>query len=280
MNDPRSRAVVFSGGGPAGEAWMLGLIAGLRDEGVDLGQADLVVGTSAGARVGAQLAAGSVDAGIETIRGANATQLEFPVALDSFIAAAAQIMAEERDAREASRRIANLEPLGEWLVPAADRREVIAAALEVSTWPETPLAITAVDAQTGRRVAFDAESGVGLLDALTASGSLPGVVELLSIDGRSYADGGVHSLYNADLAAGKEVVVVISPLPLNALFQARLDREVAALGDAAVHVVVPSEASLAAIGPDPLSAQAARAALDAGRAQSGAEAPAVASAWA
>ena len=47
------RAVVLSGGGTAGGAWMLGFIDGLREEGVDLTNADLIVGTSAGARAGA-----------------------------------------------------------------------------------------------------------------------------------------------------------------------------------------------------------------------------------
>ena len=56
-----ARALVLSGGGTAGGAWMLGLIHGLREEGVDLGDADLIVGTSAGARTGAQLAAGILD---------------------------------------------------------------------------------------------------------------------------------------------------------------------------------------------------------------------------
>ena len=49
-------AVVLGPGGPVGTAWLAGLAAGLRHEGVDLGAADLIVGTSAGAIVGAILA--------------------------------------------------------------------------------------------------------------------------------------------------------------------------------------------------------------------------------
>src|SRR5689334_7703657 len=51
-------ALVLSGGGTSGVAWQTGLLKGLRDSGVDLTGADLVVGTSAGAIVGAQLATG------------------------------------------------------------------------------------------------------------------------------------------------------------------------------------------------------------------------------
>ena len=51
-------ALVLGPGGPAGTAWLAGLAEGLRREGVDLGAADLIVGTSAGAIVGAILASG------------------------------------------------------------------------------------------------------------------------------------------------------------------------------------------------------------------------------
>jgi hypothetical protein len=66
--DSMTRAVVLSGGGRAGAAWMLGLAAGLREVGVDLAAADLIVGTSAGARTGAQLATGAVDQAITAYR--------------------------------------------------------------------------------------------------------------------------------------------------------------------------------------------------------------------
>src|SRR5436190_1122947 len=52
MSAITNKAVVLSGGGFAGGAWMLGLIDSLADRGVDLGDADLIVGTSAGARTG------------------------------------------------------------------------------------------------------------------------------------------------------------------------------------------------------------------------------------
>src|SRR5947209_623087 len=54
-----SRALVLGGGGVIGVAWHTGVICGLRDVGVDPTQADLIVGTSAGSIVGAQLATGA-----------------------------------------------------------------------------------------------------------------------------------------------------------------------------------------------------------------------------
>ena len=53
------RALVLAGGGAAGNAWELGLIAGLSDAGVDVTAADLIIGTSAGSTVAAQITSGT-----------------------------------------------------------------------------------------------------------------------------------------------------------------------------------------------------------------------------
>ena len=53
-----TRALVLGGGGVVGTAWMAGLVGGLRREGVDLAEADVIVGTSAGSIVGTMLATG------------------------------------------------------------------------------------------------------------------------------------------------------------------------------------------------------------------------------
>src|SRR4051794_22394563 len=52
-------ALVLGGGGITGIAWEIGVLAGLADAGVDLSTADLVVGTSAGSVVGAQVTCGA-----------------------------------------------------------------------------------------------------------------------------------------------------------------------------------------------------------------------------
>src|SRR6516165_7435473 len=53
------RAMVLAGGGAVGNAWELGLIAGLSDAGVDVTDADLIIGTSAGSTVAAQITSGT-----------------------------------------------------------------------------------------------------------------------------------------------------------------------------------------------------------------------------
>src|SRR6202044_3036363 len=56
QGEAMSRALVLGGGGPVGIGWESGLAVGFAGEGVHLADADLIVGTSAGSVVGAQLA--------------------------------------------------------------------------------------------------------------------------------------------------------------------------------------------------------------------------------
>src|SRR5215471_12602642 len=53
---PTTRALVFGGGGSTGNAWLIGVIAGLFEAGLDVTTADLTIGTSAGSTAAAQLA--------------------------------------------------------------------------------------------------------------------------------------------------------------------------------------------------------------------------------
>jgi NTE family protein len=95
---------------------------------------------------------------------------------------------------------------------AGQRRAIVAARLPRPEWPDRPMIVVAVNAHTGELAAFDRGSGVDLVDAVTASTALPGLVPTVSINGTRYIDGGVRSPDNADLASGYANVVVLSPL--------------------------------------------------------------------
>ena len=62
MTSPRNssptRALVLGGGGAVGVGWQTGLLMGLHEAGVDLAGFEAIMGTSAGALVGALLASG------------------------------------------------------------------------------------------------------------------------------------------------------------------------------------------------------------------------------
>jgi NTE family protein len=99
------------------------------------------------------------------------------------------------------------------LGPAAAEhwRATVAARLPRQQWPDRPMIVAAVNAHTGELAAFDRDSGVDLVDAVTAATALPGVVPTHNINGTRYINGGVRSAENADLATGYANVVVIAP---------------------------------------------------------------------
>ena len=214
-------ALVLGGGGAAGQAWQIGIIAGLAEAGLDLTEAaDLVIGTSSGSttaawvrsgRPAAELLASVLSPPVRPV-GQNREQppsLPMATVFERMraIGAAATSAADLRRAMGAF----GLES-DSILGPAAagQRRAMVAARLPRAEWPDRPMIVVAVDAHTGELAAFDRDSGVDLVDAVTASTALPGG-PTHSINGTRYINGGVRSGENADLAAGFANVVVLSP---------------------------------------------------------------------
>jgi len=264
-------ALVLAGGGVAGIAWELGFIDGLRTEGVRLDDVDLVVGTSAGAAVGAQFATGCLDQAVAAQLDPVSREIAVDVDVETFRAQVADLVAGAADATEARARIGRM-ALAADTVPEDVRRAVIEARLPVHEWPELPLRLAAVEATTGKLVAFDRYSGVGLVDAVAASCAVPGIWPPTTIHGDRYIDGGARSVTNADLAVGAGLVIVLVPGALIDPAQTQLDRELAALGpDVETVVIVADDASVAAIGPNPLHPERRRPALEAARAQAARE---------
>lgn len=273
------RALVLGGGGVTGIAWGLGFLTGLLDEGLDLRNADLVVGTSAGSSVGAQITSG---APLEQLY---ARQLESSAerAADFDAAAlgrtfAALMQEVGPDPTAIRRRIGQL-ALGASSVPEAERRAIIASRLPSPKWPAERLVIVAVDAETGEPRFFDRDAGVSLTDAVAASCAVPGVWPPMTIEGHRYMDGGVRSVTNADLAMGAQRVLVLSLLPPGP--QSTLPREVAALEGAgsAVLVAEPDAASVEAIGPNVLDPARREETARAGRAQGRRQAAELSAFW-
>jgi len=215
-------ALVLGGGGAAGQAWQIGIIAGLADAGLDLTEAaDLVIGTSSGTTTAAQVRSGIPAAGL----------------LASVLSPPVQPVGQNREqppSRPMAAVFERMRAIGAAATSAADlqramgafglesdsvlgpavarqRRAMVAARLPRREWPDRPMIVVAVDAHTGVLAAFDRDSGVDLADAITAATALPGVAPTHSINGTRYINGGVRSADNADLASGYANVVVLSP---------------------------------------------------------------------
>ncbi|MGJ5748791.1 NTE family protein [Streptomyces puniciscabiei] len=209
------RALVLGPGGHLGTAWMAGLTAGLRRFGIDLGEADLIVGTSAGAIVGAVIATGQDPARLATVparRSANASSAPRrpgPAVTGAVFAVLGDPGLDPAEARRRVGRIAlkTFDPETENQL-IAQRAALIAA----DSWPRRPLLIPAVDAESGEPIVWDAATGVPLVLAVAASSAFPGIEPPVTVDGRRYLDGALRAGTNTDLAAGSRIVVVIDPL--------------------------------------------------------------------
>ena len=268
-----SQALVLGGGGVAGVAWMTGLLTGLADAGEDVTEADLIIGTSAGASVAAMLGsrlplaelfARQSDPGLQSA--------EFMVKLNvaKMTVEAAAYLRGATTAAEIQRRIGAYALAAE-TVPEATRRAVIESRLPLRDWPDRRIQVTAVDAATGDLAVFDAQSGVSLVDAVAASSAVPSVWPPVTIGGSRYIDGGVRSADNADLASGFRQITVISPLGFDrpTLSRPSLRDVVSRLRaeGSDVTVIVPDAASASAIGANPLDPATRTPAAKAGRAQ-------------
>ena len=217
------RALVLGGGGSTGNAWLIGVLAGLLDAGLDVTTtADLTSGTSAGATAAAQIAGASPTALFAATMAATPPQRPGPAGSDrgrapggpvaNHLERTRRIIADAEDPADMRRRLGaaalDLDAAsdgsfqGQW-------RATVAARLPSDVWPERAMLITAVDAETGEPVVFDRHTGIDLVDAVAAScaSGLPYRIG----EGR-YIDGGYRSnADNADLAAGSARVLVLSP---------------------------------------------------------------------
>lgn len=272
------KALVLGGGGYTAEGWQAGILAGLAEAGVDLTDADLVVGTSAGAILGARVASGTPPAELfaqpPARRGEEpAVEVPFPVVL-RFLWAALVSRTPEAAARRLGRMALAARTVSEEEALAAMR-----AMLPVRDWPGRPLHVAAADAHTGEVTAFHSGSGVGLLRAVTAGGTLPGVWPPLDIGGRRWVDGGVRSTTNADLARGHRRIVVLAPVPGGPGVPAARHAAELRAGGARVALLTPDAAARRAFGRDALDPARREAAARAGRAQAAACARTVAEVW-
>jgi NTE family protein len=218
------RALVLHGGGSAGNAWEIGVIAGLFDAGLDVTEADLIIGTSAGSTAAAQITSATPTELLAAILAAAPQPRTGPAKpgdgrvpigpVADHMERTSRIIAAANDAADMRRRMgaAALEmDAGSDGSEQKLWRATVAARLPSQHWPERTMLITAVDAHTGEPVAFDRHSGVDLVDAVAASCANGFGVPPYSIGDNRYIDGGYRRNENADLAAGYRRVLVLSP---------------------------------------------------------------------
>jgi NTE family protein len=278
------RALVLAGGGVAGIAWELGVLRGLHEADAGLARrvidADLIIGTSAGSAVAAQVTSGvPLDDLYAAQLSEESAELEVELDMDELLARFTAAVSGVTDRQEMQRAIGEL-ALATPTVPESERLVAVAARLPVPAWPDRAMMLPALDAVTGEPVIFTRDSGVALVDAVAASCAVPGIWPPVTIGDRRYIDGGIRSTTNADLAAGSDRVLVIIPaLDGQPEPFGKLDDEIESLRPGQVLVVHADQASAAAFGTNPLSPLTRPPAARAGRDIGLAKAAEVAAFW-
>ncbi|MCX5055590.1 MULTISPECIES: patatin-like phospholipase family protein [unclassified Streptomyces] len=273
-------ALVLGGGGPVGGAWLTGVLAGLADAGVDLGRADVVIGTSGGAIFGSRLACGQAPRELyeRQLTGDDLVDLNVTTAQAlRFLWAALGSRDPERSVRRLGRAA-----LAARTAPASETYDAVRELLRGATdWPAPALRIAAVDAVTGEVAAFDADAKVGLVDAVAASCAVPLVWPPVALDGRRWIDGGSRSTANLQLARGYRRVLAVAPIPSAVGPHPSAQQQAAALTaeGAAVSLLRPDRTARRAMGRDLTATARVPAAARAGFAQATAAAAEVAEVW-
>lgn len=220
--------LVLGGGGAIGTAYHAGVLRALEETGLDPQTAGLVVGTSAGAAVGARIRLGDTaeqvlamaqaspreptSSGAEHYERAWTTRTELlrravgsgGVVARSFLRAPLPLPTQ---------RVAEQFPAGLFRV----RDQARFASLFPPDWPERPLWLVAFDLRKRRRTALGSRPqhlDLPLGDAVMASCAVPGFYPPVTMNGTMYVDGGVTSTTHLDLAVryGCRHVICIAPL--------------------------------------------------------------------
>lgn len=288
-----TRALVLGGGGPVGIAWESGFLAGLAEAGLDLSDANFILGTSAGSVVGSQLAMGRPTTALASPflserpdqQAASPSQLlgSSPSDLSVLIQ---KMTAAVMGSGPAERARADI---GAWALQAQTISEDAYVAsfgqairdYPEGSWPDR-FACTAVDTADGAFVVWNKDSGVSLGRAVASSCCVPGIFPPVTIRGHRYMDGGMRSATNADMAKGYDVVFVLAltvsaaaASPMAEAFRRQLKGELDAVrqGESRVELIYPDAACLEAFGLNLMDyrrrSAAAKAGLDQGRALAG-----------
>ncbi|MGE2833925.1 patatin-like phospholipase family protein [Mycobacterium sp. SMC-4] len=212
------RALVLAGGGLAGIAWETGVLLGIRDEAPDaaaaLLDADVLVGTSAGSTVAAQLSSGVPLEELfarQLSEEGGAHEINPGVAIETITGLFLDAMQTPGTTKEQKLQKIGAVAVGADTVTEDVRRTVIEHRLPSHHWPDRTLRVTGIDIATGELVVFDNDTGVGLVDAVAASCAVPGVWPPVTIGSRRFMDGGVGSTVNMSAAHDCEAVVALVP---------------------------------------------------------------------
>jgi NTE family protein len=205
--------LVLGGGGAVGTAYIAGVLLALEEHGLDARTAGLVVGTSAGAFVGARIRLGDRSAQLLALADATpaagqAADSHFekawssPAELSRRLVGTAGVLARSflrAPLPLPSQNLSRIFPPGLFRV----KNQARLSELLPDEWPADPIWSVALDLGQSKRVALGSEPehfALPFRDTVLASCAVPGFYEPVRMNGTMYVDGGVRSTTHLDLA--------------------------------------------------------------------------------
>ena len=210
------RTISLGGGGIYFVAWQIAYLNALSAKGVQLTDAERVVGTSAGSLVSGILTAGRLHGFARKVdllaKVPSLVSMLAPVKdLHPSQERATDLFAEATDAAPETIREIGRAALAAQANPAAQLVRSASLVMGIRTWKSTVLEITTVDTYTGERLILTKDAGLTVPHAAAASASVPGLFSPQQIGDRRCMDGGVSgSGTHTDRLAGAERAIVVS----------------------------------------------------------------------
>ncbi|MFT4039136.1 MAG: patatin-like phospholipase family protein, partial [Thermomicrobiales bacterium] len=213
----KERALVLGGGGIFLLSFYVGYFSSLLKNGVDLSQADIIVGTSAGSLGGTMLAGGTLAAMAQELDALGSFPFLFGKLIPNIPQNASQIRAHEIAINATGAAPATIQAIGRAAMasrnPAGpfDYENAVGDLLGFTDWPSPALHTTAVDCYTGERLIVSRESGIPVNVACAASSSIPGMTGSTWLGDRLCMDGGLcQTSTHCDVVAGAKRALVFS----------------------------------------------------------------------
>ena len=274
----------LGGGGSVGIAWENGVLAGLADSiGFDASDATVIVGTSAGAVVGADMALGkdphnALDDDEEHAEFLG--EIELPD-LESglFPQILGLMMSPESRTPEGAAEIGALAVEAETSFTEEQFVERFRVFAGTDEWPHADFRPTTCNCRTGQRRVWTAADGIDLPRAVATSCAIPGFFPTVAFGGDHFMDGSRGRNYHAETVADVELdaALYIGPRIQAIDIEGLLRDDMAALEATGVRIfTMYGGARLDAANPNLMDAGERRPAFEMGKADGADHAAAVA----
>lgn len=213
----KERGIALGGGGTPLLGFYAGYFNAMRKNGIDLGNADVIVGTSAGAIFGSMLTGGRLWLIVDEMDFFN----DFPKIFADLIPALQfndsqkRAMATALAASDGSP--ATIQRIGKAAMASRNpngvdkQYKVVEKIIAMTNWPSPVMYTTAIDCFTGQRLVVSQKDNVPSNVAASASSSAPGQVGPTFIKDRICMDGGIfQTSTHSDVIAGVKRALVFS----------------------------------------------------------------------